>query len=49
MAAEWITETWPLKLRERPISQQALAKYRSKIKQVLERHFDVQAQVLPAG
>jgi DNA-directed RNA polymerase specialized sigma24 family protein len=36
-------------LRERPISQQALAKYRSKLKQVLERHFDVQAQVLLAG
>lgn len=36
-------------LRERPISQQALATYGSKLKQVLERHFDVQAQVLPAG
>ena len=30
-------------LKERPISQQALAKYRTKVKQVLERHFEVQA------
>ena len=30
-------------LRERPISQQALAKYRSKIKDVLRSHFNVQA------
>ncbi len=33
-------------LKERPISQQALAKYRTKVKQVLERHFEVQAGLL---
>lgn len=30
-------------LRERPISQQALAKYRDKIKEVLRQHFQVQS------
>jgi len=35
-------------LREKPISQQALAKYRSKIREVLERHFEVQAGLLEA-
>lgn len=30
-------------LRERPMSQQGLAKYRDRIKQVLQRHFEVQA------
>ena len=30
-------------LREQPISQQALAKYRTKVKEVLERHFQVQS------
>lgn len=34
-------------LREKPISQQALAKYRDKIKQVLRQHFQVQATVAP--
>ena len=30
-------------LQEKSMSQQALAKYRNKIKQVLERHFEVRA------
>jgi len=33
-------------LKEKPISQQALAKYRTKVRDVLERHFEVQAGVL---
>lgn len=36
-------------LQHRPVSQQALAKYRAKMKEVLQRHFDVQAQILLAG
>ena len=28
-------------LREKPISQQMLARYRDKVRSVLERHFDV--------
>ena len=33
-------------LKEKPISQQALVKYRTKVRDVLERHFEVQASVL---
>ena len=36
-------------LREKPMSQQGLAKYRTKIQEVLQRHFDVQARVLLTG
>jgi DNA-directed RNA polymerase specialized sigma24 family protein len=33
-------------LKEKPISQQALAKYRAKLKEVLERHFEVRSASL---